>query len=134
MSFVIDASIIAAFAFEETDDPRPIMAIDALNFGEAMTPALFYFEVRNALVVGERRGRSTPSRSSDFLRDLAALPIRIVPLPDSDAIMRLSRKRGLSVYDAAYLEVACRERLPLATLDRALERAAAAEGVPLFGA
>ena len=48
--------------------------------------------------------------------------------------MELARKQKLTVYDAAYLELAQRERLPLATLDRALEKAAIAEGVALFGA
>lgn len=133
MAFVIDASIVAAFAFDETEDPRPVIAIDALEVSEAWAPALFFFEARNALIVGERKGRNTPQRTSDFLRDLAILPIRIAPLPDEDVLLGLARKHRLTVYDAAYLEVACRQGLPLATLDRALERGAVAEGVPLFG-
>jgi predicted nucleic acid-binding protein len=90
--------------------------------------------VRNALVVNERRGRTTPQGSADFLRRLARLPIRVAPPPDDDALMTLARKRKLTVYDAAYLELAKRQALPLATLDRGLEAAAIAEGVALFGA
>ena len=55
-------------------------------------------------------------------------------MPGDDALMSLARERNLTVYDAAYLELAMREGLPLATLDRALEKAAIAEGVALFGA
>ncbi len=60
--------------------------------------------------------------------------MRIASLPDDDALMSIARSRNLTVYDAAYLELAKREALPLATLDRDLERAAIAEGVALFGA
>lgn len=110
------------------------MAIDELAVSEALAPSLFFFEVRNALVVNERRGRVTPEGSADFLRRLARLPIRVAPTPDDDTLMRLARKRKLTVYDAAYLELAKREGLPLATLYRGLEKAAIAEGVALFGA
>ena len=54
--------------------------------------------------------------------------------PDGSELMALARARKLTVYDAAYLDLAIREGLPLATLDRQLERAALAEGVALFGA
>jgi predicted nucleic acid-binding protein len=65
---------------------------------------------------------------------LARLPIRFAPSPDDDALMALARERKLTVYGAVYLELARRERLPLATVDRELKRAAIAEGVALFGA
>src|SRR5262249_29224566 len=105
-----------------------------LAVSEAVAPSLFFFEVRNALAVGERRGRVTPQGSADFLRRLAELPIRFAPLLNDDALMTLARKRNLAVYDAASLDLAKREALPLATLDRGLEKAAVAEGVALFGA
>jgi predicted nucleic acid-binding protein len=134
LSFVIDASIIAGLAFGEAPDSKIGLAIDELAVGEALAPSPFFFEVRNALAVGERRGSTTPQGSADFLRRLASLPIRIATLPDDDALMTLARQRKLTVYDATYLELAKREGLPLATLDRALEKAAVAEGVALFGA
>jgi predicted nucleic acid-binding protein len=133
MAFVIDASIIAAFAFEETANPRVASAMESLESSEALAPNLFFFEVRNGLVVNERRGRTTPAQSASFLRVLARLPIRLAPTPENDAVVTLARVRNLTVYDAAYLELAKREGLPLATLDRALEKAAVAEGVALFG-
>jgi predicted nucleic acid-binding protein len=134
LSFVIDASIVVGFAFGEAPDPKIALAIDELAVSEALTPSLSFFEVRNAFIVNERRGRAAPEGSADLLRRLARLPIRVAPTPDDDALMTLVRNRNLTVYDAAYLELAWRERLPLATLDRDLERAALVEGVTLFGA
>jgi predicted nucleic acid-binding protein len=134
LTFVINASIVVGLAFGEAPHPRIASAIDELAVSEALTPSLFFFEVRNALAVNERRGRTTPQGSADFLRRLASLPIRFAPLPDDDALITLARNRKLAVYDAAYLELARREALPLATLDRDLERAPLAEGVALFGA
>ena len=86
------------------------------------------------LLVNERRNRITEAMSSAFLRDLALLPIRLEPAGDDTSLITLARKRKLTVYDAAYLELAKREGLPLATLDRDLEKAAIAEGVVVFGA
>ena len=60
MSFVIDASIVVGFAFGEAPNPKIALAIDELAVGEALTPSLFFFEVRNALVVNERRGLLRP--------------------------------------------------------------------------
>jgi predicted nucleic acid-binding protein len=134
LSFVIDASIVAGLAFGEAPSPKIAFAIDQLAVTEAVAPVLFFFEVRNALVVNERRGRTTPEGSADFIRRLTGLPIRLAPLPGDDALMTLARKQKLTVYDAAYLELAKREGLPLATLDCGLEKAAVAEGVALFGA
>ncbi len=134
MPFVIDASVVVAFAFEDTADSRVASAMDALRSTHAIAPNLFFFEVRNGLVINERRARVTPARSASFPRVLARLPIRLAPTPENDDVMALARERKLTVYDAAYLELAKRETLPLATLDRDLERAAIAEGVALFGA
>jgi predicted nucleic acid-binding protein len=134
LRFVIDASIVAGLAFGELPNPRVISVMDELRVSEALAPSLFFFEVRNALIVNEKRGRATRQGTADFLRDLARLPIRLAPLPDEEALMTLAREQKLTVYDAAYLELALREGLPLATLDRALEKAAVAEGVALFGA
>jgi predicted nucleic acid-binding protein len=84
--------------------------------------------------MSERRNRITEAMSAEFLRDLALLPIRLTPLPDDGELMALARNRKLTVYDAAYLELAKRQGLALATVDRGLEKAAIAEGVALFGA
>jgi predicted nucleic acid-binding protein len=83
-------------------------------------------------VVNERRRRIAESESATFLLNISRLRIRIDRAPDEGAVLRLARNQRLSVYDAAYLELAQRERLPLATLDDALKRAATSEGVALL--
>ena len=134
MSLVIDASILAAWFLDEKSDPRVETAFDTVAHVETRAPSLFYYEIRNALLVSERRKRITEVMSAAFLRDLGLLPIRLESARDEAILMTLARKRKLTVYDAAYLELAKREGLPLATLDRDLEKAAIAEGVALFGA
>ncbi len=88
----------------------------------------------NGLVMAVRRGRIDLERVARFARDLAALPIRIEQphTPAAwDAVIRVATKHQLTVYDAAYLELAERMRLPLATLDGDLRKAALAAGVVL---
>jgi predicted nucleic acid-binding protein len=131
---VIDASILAAWFLDEKSDPRVETAFDTVARVETLAPSLFYYEIRNALLASERRNRITEAMSDAFLRDLALLPIRFDASGDDAILLTLARKRKLTVYDAAYLELAKREALPLATLDRDLEKAAIAEGVGLFGA
>lgn len=134
MSLVIDASILVAWFLDEKPHPRVEAAFDTVARVETLAPSLFYYEIRNALLVSERRNRITEAMSAAFLRDLGLLPIRLEPAGDDASLMTLARKWKLTVYDAAYLELAKREGLPLATLDRALGKAAIAEGVALFGA
>jgi predicted nucleic acid-binding protein len=101
---------------------------------EAVVPSLWWFEIRNILVVNERRKRITESDTGVFLRDLAGLRIRIDREPQEGAVLRLARTHRLSVYDASYLELALRETIPLATLDDELAAAAVVERVGLVGA
>lgn len=98
----------------------------------AVVPPIWWYEVRNFLVVSERRKRLKLEDSSEFLAILATYPIEIDPQVQQDRALLSARSHGLSVYDAAYLELAQRRRLPLATLDRALEAAARAEGIQLL--
>ena len=134
MSLVIDASILVAWFLDEKSDPRVETGFDTVARVETLAPSLFTYEIRNALLVNERRNRITEALSAAFLRDLGLLPIRLEPAGDDTSLMALARERKLTVYAAAYLALAKREGLPLATLDRDLEKAAIAEGVALFGA
>jgi predicted nucleic acid-binding protein len=102
----------------------------------AWVPSLWRLEVANVLEFGVRRGRTDSVFRDAALDDLAEFPIAIDAETDQrawTATLSLAVDRKLTVYDAAYLELAKRRRLPLATLDNDLRRAATAEGVHLLG-
>ena len=134
MPLVIDASVVAAWHFPDERNSQSDSIMDQLEYDSARMPALWWFEVRNVLLIGERRGRTMREHSERFLDFLRGLPIEIAPFPQELAVLGLARRHQLSFYDAVYLELAQRERIALATLDRALARAAVAEGVELIGA
>jgi predicted nucleic acid-binding protein len=134
MAFVLDASITACWAFQDEDQPDAGLAFHRMSAEEAVVPCLWWFEVRNILIVNERRRRIAESDTAAFLLNLSRLRVRMDRLPEGDAVLRLARTHRLSVYDAAYLELAQREGLPLATLDADLRRAAAEAGVALLDA
>ena len=131
MAFVLDASITACWAFQDEDHPDARVAFDRIRLEEAVVPCLWWFEVRNILLVNERRRRIKEPDTAAFLLDLSRLRLRVERPPEDGTVLRLARAHGLSAYDAAYLELAQRERLPLATLDANLRKAAAAAGVAL---
>jgi predicted nucleic acid-binding protein len=98
--------------------------------------ALWHLEVLNGLQMAVRRARITAAYRDASLADLRALVIAIDPGTNQhawSATLRLCERFGLTAYDAAYLELAQRQRLPLATLDGELIRAALAENMPLVG-
>jgi predicted nucleic acid-binding protein len=132
MPFVVDASIVLDWALEE-HQPTADAARERLRTDAALSPSLLWFEVRNGLLTAERNGRSNADHSASFLRELARLPVTIEPLADAPDVMSLARRHRLTVYDAAYLELAQRRGVPLATLDSDLTGAAAAEGTTLIG-
>jgi predicted nucleic acid-binding protein len=102
---------------------------------QAHVPSLRTLEVANALIVGERRGRTTAADTARFLAILGTFPIVIDDETAARAwadTLHLARAHNLSAYDASYLELAIRHGLPLATLDGKLIAAATAVGVPLY--
>jgi predicted nucleic acid-binding protein len=132
MRFVLDASITINWAMRDESNPIADRAFVALRTGTAVVPGVWWYEVRNILVVNERRHRITSADSDRFLADLQALEIATDNEPDSQRVLDVSRRLGQTVYDAAYLALAVREHLPLATLDKSLEKAALAEGIQLL--
>jgi predicted nucleic acid-binding protein len=133
MPFVLDASVTASWAFRDEQHPHADLALARMRTDRAIAPSLWWFEVRNILVVNERRKRLSEADTAAFLRDLAAFAVDLDITPESDEVLRLARANQLSVYDAAYLELALRNNIPLSTLDTALVRAAHAESVPIVG-
>jgi predicted nucleic acid-binding protein len=132
MAFVLDASISAVWALADESSPLAEIAADRLKNENALVPPLWWYEVRNLLVVSERRQRMTVEDSARYLELLSSFPIQVDPVEDEQAVFRCARKYRLSFYDAAYLAVAQRNRIPLATLDKALRVAALAAGIPLL--
>jgi predicted nucleic acid-binding protein len=134
MPFVLDASIAACWAFDDEDHPAAALALERIRTDEAVAPSVWWFEVRNTLIVGERRRRLTEADTAAFLHELSRLRVTIDRAPREAVILALARQHRLSVYDASYLELARRGTLPLATLDTDLRQAAAALGIALIDA
>ncbi|MEO6811114.1 MAG: type II toxin-antitoxin system VapC family toxin, partial [Isosphaeraceae bacterium] len=133
--FVLDCSVTMAWCFDDEATAYTNSVRDQLTDGRAVVPSLWPLEVVNATLVGERRKRLDEARGQRFLTLLDALPIIV----DDETVHRafgeiahLARAHQLSAYDAAYLELAMRLGLPLATLDSKLKAAAQAVGVSLF--
>ena len=136
MLLVLDVSVVASWHFpdEFTAESNAILEMLRGRKHNARVPGIRWFEIHNVLLRGERRGRSSVQQTAQFQDLLDELPITIVPIVPPNVILSLARRHNLTFYDAAYLELAQRENIPLATLDQALARAAIAEGVPLIGA
>jgi predicted nucleic acid-binding protein len=135
---VLDASVSFAWCIEQEKTPLSERVLDMLAAGaEAVVPSVWVLEVSNALLAAERRKRITTAQSDGFLQKLTGFAISIDPAEMTrafDRVQPLARQHNLTAYDAAYLELALRRHLPLATLDTALIKAARALGVPLLGA
>lgn len=133
MGFVLDASVALAWAFADEEHPVAAAALALMRNDKGCVPSLWWFEVRNVLIVNERRGRLRETDTALFLRKLARLPIVIDRAPEEAAVLALARRHGLTVYDACYLELAERHTAPLATLDETLAQAAQRENISLIG-
>jgi predicted nucleic acid-binding protein len=132
MPFVLDASIALAWAFPDEQHRVGDTALERLERDQGAAPALWWFEVRNALIAGERKRRLDQAGTAGFLRRLARLPIMVDRTPDEAALLDLARRCRLTVYDASYLELAARLSMPLATIDGDLIKAAPQVGVQLL--
>lgn len=133
--FVLDSSVALAWCFEDEASEVADRILDLLESVEAIVPVIWPAEVGNALLAGERRRRISAAgvaRSLALLRDLDIRLDAADARTEVDNWVAVARSHKLAVYDAAYLVLAIREGLPLATLDRALARAAAAVGLTLL--
>ena len=130
-TLVLDASVAAAWLFDDENEPRADAALTRIESDTAFVPQLWHLEVRNALLAAERRGRIKAHEVEERLRFLRELPVKTDTAPNLDRAFALARERQLSFYDALYLELALRRTGAVATLDAALARAAIAEGLPL---
>jgi predicted nucleic acid-binding protein len=136
MSLVLDSSATLARLWEDETTEAVSRLFELIRDTGAWVPSLWRLEVANALEMDVRRGRHVAEFRDGALADLALLPIQIDPETDRHAwgaTLRLAGRHRLTLYDAAYLELALRRQLPLATLDRQLRAAAENEGIGLLG-
>lgn len=129
---VLDASVAAAWLLPEEDSQAAERLIEALS-QRSPVPSLFWHELRNILLMAERRGRIGRGEAAAAMGRLRRLPLEDAGAGSDGAILALAAARGLTAYDAAYLALAQERGLPLATLDQSLARAARHEGVHLLG-
>ena len=116
----------------DEDDPAATGAMQHVANHWGVAPRIWWYELRNALLVNERRRRVSSQQVHDTLADSLALGIELDDEHDESLMLDLARRYELTVYDAAYLEVALRRSATLATLDRQLRATAGSVGVSLF--
>lgn len=129
---VLDASLTLASFFEDERTPPVVACFNSVADSGAVVPVLWPLQVANGLSIAIRRRRIDAAFRDTGLSRLAALSIEIdaeTNLHAWKATVGLADRHGLTVYDAAYIELAQRRRLPLATLDRKLAQAAMDAGI-----
>jgi predicted nucleic acid-binding protein len=132
MSFVLDASVAGSWLIpDERCEAAQALGQRMLAEG-AIAVDLFRHEVRNLLVTAVRRKRMPEDLLWSQLERIEAMPIEMAPSGPAARIITLALTHDLTAYDAAYLDLARERRLPLASFDDRLRRAAAAEGVTLI--
>lgn len=137
MNFVLDASVVLSWAFEDEGGDYALRVLEELRSSEAVAASLWPLEVTNGLLTAERRGRIEAPAARRFLHLLLSLPIAVDPVARRRAfegVHALARKHGLTSYDAACLELAVRYGIQVATLDEPLREAARVEGLAVFAA
>ena len=126
---VVDASIVLSWLYEDEDEPLADQVLVNLPAEGTWVPQMWHFEVRNALLMAERRGRFSREDCDAYLHVLESILVRTDTDAELNVVMALARAHGLTFYDALYLELARRRTAELATLDGSLRRSARAEGI-----
>jgi predicted nucleic acid-binding protein len=132
--FVIDASTTLAWCFADETSDAAERALDRLEHEEAIAPSIWPLEVANGLRTAERRGRLELSDVAHVRDLLLSLPVQVEPVDlrlALNEVTEVARTLDLTAYDAAYLALAARLGLPLATADDRLRGAAVSSGVAL---
>jgi predicted nucleic acid-binding protein len=135
--FVLDASVALAWCFEDENTPSARQILARLRAEAASVPATWPIEVANVLALAERRRRITPADSAEFIAKLEDVAILVDGETSSRAfgrVLDLAREERLTAYDAAYLELAMRLGVPLASKDADLCNAAQRLGVSVLRA
>jgi predicted nucleic acid-binding protein len=136
VSLVLDSSVTLAWCFDDERTDATDALLEQVVDAGAEAPSLWPLEILNALAMAERRGRIEPAQRQRLTGFLHDLPVNVDVATASQAwtaTSRLAARHRLTIYDAAYLELAQRLSLPLATLDTELRAAAGALGVTVLG-
>ena len=131
---VVDASVVLAWCFADETSDAADRVLDRLEHDEALAPAIWPLEVANGLRTAERRGRLDLADLARVRELLQALPVQVEGVVLDTAlgeVLDIARRLDLTAYDAAYLALAARRGLPLATVDDRLRRACEQAGVEL---
>lgn len=132
--FVLDCSVTMAWCYEDESSTETDAILEKLKLCTAVVPTIWPLEVANVLLLSKKNGRITDVHSASFIDALAALPIVVDSSTTSRAmssVLVVAEQTQLTIYDAAYLELAMREKIPLITLDKAMIKAAKKLGVHL---
>jgi predicted nucleic acid-binding protein len=124
-----------AWFFEEEQTPAALEILRLYDSDSLLVPPLWWSELENGVIIGERRARKTPAESASFLKLVRSLSIKTDDTYRhrvSDSIIEIARKHQLTAYDATYAELALREGVRLATFDTALRRCATKLGIKLL--
>lgn len=130
MAVVFDCSVTLAWFLSDERTAFTDTAFELLESAECWVPYLWRLEFPNALLVAERRKRLGREQRLEILDNAAQLALRTDhAVPDIRSLSALAERRGLTLYDASYLELAVRSGFDLITLDRQLADAGTAEGI-----
>ena len=135
-SFVIDSSMAMAWCFPDETTPKTAELLDRMDTESAAVPAWWFLEITNVLALAERKGRLTPAQVAGFIALVGRFDLDLDTCAPGRAfshILPLCRSHGLTSYDAAYLELALRRQLPLASPGEDLRAAATTLGVKVLG-
>jgi predicted nucleic acid-binding protein len=132
--FVLDCSVSAAWCLRDDTSARADRVLRRLRDDEAVVPPLWAVEMANVLLAAQRRRRIAPADAERAMELVLGLPIVVEP-EDRSVMARLHRlgiEHGIAAYDAAYIDLALRLALPLATLDRDMAKAARKSGLAVL--
>lgn len=131
--FVLDCSISMAWCFEDEKTEFTERILEKLAKAQAIVPTIWPLEIANVLLMAKRNKRISEAESASFIDALTVLPITVDQTTSAKAmhsIYVLASQNNLTVYDAAYLELAIREKIPLLTLDKELIKSAKKLDIP----
>ena len=132
--FILDCSIAMSWCFEDEITEYSEKVLESLTKAKAFVPAIWSLEVANVILFAEKKGRLTRAKATAFIESVRALPIIYDDNMQvaTSTTLEIARGTDLTIYDASYLELALRLRMPLATFDKDLRKAAQRNKIDLY--